>query len=243
MSYSKVLRKLIAESGYTYSEIAEKCNEYGRKIDKAYLSRVVNGKVPAPSEDLSRILAKIFSTDERKLVLEGYLEKAPEEIINAFLEIKLTFYMVITNFFENEFNEEMFEEFVEKIKEEPLSDFIISLINGMNNLDNQMELLNTNNNVLNYKIEEPLALPVQDNAMCPKILEGSKIVLKIQNNYEDGDILAIKLKNEEEIIVRFAFINEESIKLMPLNKQYNTITYNLNDVSILGKVTKVITNI
>ena len=78
--------------------------------------------------------------------------------------------------------------------------------------------------------------------MFPKIPEGAKITLQIEDKYKNGDVLAIKIKNED-IIVRYAFINNEEITLAPLNSQYETITYNLKDVVILGKVIKTINDI
>ena len=237
MSYSKLLMKFIAESGYTYNQIIDKCEQNGKKVDKAYLSRLVNNKVSPPSEELSRVLSKVLNVDERKLVIEGYLEKAPEEIKKALLSIKISTYMLATNFFENKFDEEVEKQIEEKLKEEPLSDFVIALIDGMENVDN------LNKKDFNLKLEEPLSIPIEDNAMFPKIVANSKIILKIENKYQDGDILAIKIKDEEKIIVRMAFINNENIKLVSLNKQYETLEYNISDIIILGKVTKVITDI
>ena len=246
MSYGKLLRKTIAESGFNSTDIIKACNARGRKIDKAYLSRLLNDKAMPPSEELSRMFAEICGVDERKLVLEGYIEKAPKEIKEAFLSIKFMASMMGLSVFENEMSEELLEQLQEKLKEEPLSDFIISLIDEkadkMDFLKNGIELSNSQNG-FKCMLEEPLALTVSDNGMFPKIMEKSKVNLKIQSKYDDWDILAVKIKRTEEIIVRFALINKDTITLKPLNNNFETQELNVNDLTILGKVTQTITNI
>jgi len=53
--YSKVLTRIIAESGLTAKEVAEKCNEIGNGIDTTRLSKLQNGRLAAPSEKVSNI--------------------------------------------------------------------------------------------------------------------------------------------------------------------------------------------
>lgn len=130
MPYSKLLKKIIVESGYTNRDIIEKCNKRDRKIDKAYLSKLQNNKVPAPSEEISRTIANICGTDERLLVLEGYIDKAPKEIKEALENIKLIFSMAVLSMFENELNDEAIKQVENEINKEPLSDFILQIIDN-----------------------------------------------------------------------------------------------------------------
>lgn len=247
MSYSNLLRKIIVESGFNSTDIIKACNERGRKIDKAYLSRLLNNKVAPPSEELSRMIADICSVDERKLVLEGYIEKAPKEIKEAFLSIKsMVFIACLSMAGNNKIDENILEQLKEKLEEEPLSEFILSLIDEkadkISFMPNGIEFSNSMDN-FKYMLEEPLALMVDDNGMFPKIIEKSKVILKIQSEYNDWDILAVKIKGTEKIIVRFALKNKNQITLKPLNNTFETQCLKLSDLTILGKVTKTITDI
>ncbi len=244
MSYSNLLRKVIVESGYNSTEIIKECNKRGRKIDKAYFSRLLNNKTQPPSEELSRIISDICQVDERKLVLEGYIDKAPNEIKEAFVSFKKMLYLTSLSLFENTIDTNILEQLEENLRQEPLADFILSLIDDkatkFNSFTNGMEMSNDNLKVI---LEEPLALPISDNGMFPKIIANSKVKLKIQNQYNDWDILAIKLKGSEEIIARFVLINKDKITLKPLDDKFETLHLNKTDLTILGKVTQVITDI
>lgn len=246
MSYGNLLRKTIAESGFNSTEIIRACNSRGRKIDKAYLSRLLNDKVPPPAEELSRMLADICGIDERKLVLEGYIEKAPKEIKEAFLSIKFMASMMGLLMFENKVDKEVLEQLQQKLEEEPLSDFIISLIDEksdkMDFIQNGVKMWSSKDN-FKFTLQEPLALTINDNGMFPKIMKNSKVNLKIQKDYNDWDILAVKIKGKDEIIARFALIDKDKITLKPLNNDFETQELSFNDLTILGKVTQTITNI
>lgn len=242
--YSKLLTRIIAESGFTSKQIVEKCNEIGNGIDKTRLSKLQNGKLPAPSEKVSRDIAKICNADERLLVLEGYLEKAPKEIIDVFVSMKFMTTMTALKVFENKVDNQTLLQIKEELNKEPIADFLVLLLDNEKNMEinnNIVEFTAKQDNVT-ISFTEPLSIKVKDNAMFPKIPEGAKITLQIEDKYKNGDVLAIKIKNED-IIVRYAFINNEEITLAPLNSQYETITYNLKDVVILGKVIKTINDI
>lgn len=242
--YSKLLTRIIADSGFTSKQIVEKCNEIGNGIDKTRLSKLQNGKLPAPSEKVSRDIAKICNADERLLVLEGYLEKAPKEILDVLMSIKLTTTMATLKVFTNKVSKEDLNIIKEELNKEPLADFLVTLLDNEKNMEINEDMFEFNAKQDNVTISftEPLSIKVKDNAMFPKIPEGANINFKIQNEYNKGDILAIKIKNDD-IIVRYAFINNDEITLAPLNSQYETKTYNLKDVVILGKVTKTINDI
>jgi len=91
--YSKVLQRIIADSNITQEELSEKCKKLNAPISRGRINSILNNKAPAPSEKVSRAIAQICNIDERELVLEGYLENAPHELID----------------FLNKFQEELFE--------------------------------------------------------------------------------------------------------------------------------------
>ncbi len=249
MSYSKLLRKIVAESPYNYAQLVEECNKRGVKFDKAYISKLANGKVPPPSADISRMIANVCGTDERPLVLEGYIEKAPKEIREAFTSIKYMVAVTALGAVENYIDKNTLKELEEQLKTEPIADFIISIIDNKEsteiNVNNRFEL-KAQDNDLNVIMQEPLAFIVKDNSMFPIIPEGAEITLKIQEKYESGDILAIRINKQEDFIVRYSLFKDNEIVLTPLNNienKYSKLTYKLNEVTILGKVMKVIKTI
>lgn len=85
MGYAELLTEYINKAGISLRQIAKMCNEKGFSIDHSYISKLKNGKMPPPSEELSRVLAEVLNGDPDALVIEGYKEKAPNEIKRIFL--------------------------------------------------------------------------------------------------------------------------------------------------------------
>lgn len=85
MQYRELLAEYVAKSKMTLREIAEECKVRGEPIDPSYISKLQTGRLPPPSEEVSRVLAEVLGGDANKLVYLGYLEKAPS-IIRQLLE-------------------------------------------------------------------------------------------------------------------------------------------------------------
>lgn len=245
--YSILLNNIIVESGLTAKEVVEKCNKLGNGIDTTRLSKLQNGKLPAPSEKVSRDIAKVCNADDRLLVLEGYLEKAPKEIIEAFASIKYMTTVSALQTFENTFDEKILDQLEKEMEKQPLSEFIVSLIDNKAadiTIDNEKIEINIEEDNFNFVLNNPCALKVKDNSMYPTIPENAEITLKIQEQYSDGDIIAIKVKNHEDFIVRYALFKDTSIVLTSLNpRDFEKLEYKTKDITILGKVIKVTTDI
>lgn len=242
--YSMLLNTIIAESGLTAKEIVEKCNELGNGIETTRLSKLQNAKLPAPSEKVSRDIAKVCNVDDRKLVIEGYLEKAPKEIIEAFKILKINSEITALRIFENNVNPEQLELIKKELEKQPLSDCVIQILDSKDNtISLSTELFDVKEKDFTFRIEEPIALPIMDNSMFPLIPQNSKISLKLQEKYENGDILALKIKKQENVIARYVLFNGNNMILTSLNKDFETLTYNTKDVTILGKVSKVTNDI
>ena len=245
--YSKLLTKIIAESGLTAKEVVEKCNALGNGIDTTRLSKLQNGKLPAPSEKVSRDIAKVCNTDDRELVIEGYLEKAPEEITQALMSIKYMSTVSALNVFDNAFDKKILEYLQEELEKEPLAQFIISLIDNKAtdiNIDNKSIEFSVDRDNFNMILNNPSSLKVKDNSMYPTIPLNAEITIKMQDKYNDGDILAIKINNKEHFIARYVLFKNDTILLTSLNpKEFETLEYKRKEITILGKVIKVITDI
>lgn len=243
--YSILLSKIIAESPYTASEIVKKCNEMGNKIDISRLSRLQSGSEPAPSEKVSRDIARACETDERMLVIEGYIEKSPKEISDAFIIIKKYTALGALKAYENIIEKEQLNIFLKMIENEPISDTVIDLLdyNNINDINLYPNEININTNNFKFTLENPISFPINDNSMSPLISKNSRVTIRLQEKYENSDILLVKVKGTNDIIARYAFFNENNISLIPLNKDFETITYNVNRVVIIGKIIKIITNL
>ncbi len=75
MAYSEILKRIVKDSSKTYRELAEKCN-----IDPSYISKLTNGKIINPSEEMLRKIASECNADAQELVLQAYLDNSPTEI-------------------------------------------------------------------------------------------------------------------------------------------------------------------
>lgn len=246
MPYYKMLNNAILNTEYTQDEISKKCTELGVKISKSYINKLLNNKLPAPTEEISRIISKVCNYDERLLVIEGYLDKAPREIKDAFISLKYTTMLYSINMFENKVDKNIINEIRQKFEEEPLSDFVLELIDSKNNIINMKEIgfeIEAQNKQVVCNFANPISFKVTDNSMSPLIRENDEITIEIKDRYINGDILAISIKEQKGVIIRQAVFLGRIIELIPLNKDYKSKSYNQEDLIILGKVKKRITEI
>lgn len=140
MTYAQLLSEYIEKSGLSLGEIAQRMNAKGISIDRSYISKLKNGQKPPASEEVSRALAEVTGGDPEKLVLAGYIEKAPKEIqtiLRDYLD-KLDFYTaVVATFFvdPDKSEDEQFKDALDIYKKiqnidlEQKIDFVISRFN------------------------------------------------------------------------------------------------------------------
>lgn len=246
MPYYIMLNRAVSSTNYTQEEIANKCTELGTKITRTYINKLLNNKLSAPTEEVSRAIAKVCNVDERLLVIEGYLDKAPKEIRDFIISLKSIIGLCSINFFENKVDKNSLNVLKNKLEEETLADFVIEMLKDNNNTqinDNGMFEIKTENGNIILNLAKPLSLHVKDNSMYPLIKENDKVILESQSNYSNGDVLAITLVDKKEIVIRQVVYLGKDVQLIPLNKEYKIEFYNKNNISILGKVKKVITEI
>lgn len=246
MPYQKLLMKTIAESNHTNKDIVEQLNEKGLHIDKSYLSKLVNGKLPAPREEVSRAIAQICNIDERKLVIEGYFDKAPKEIKNILCNLQKMTTLPVLPMIENKIDTETFKIIEEQLLQEPICDFLIELLDSSENtiidiINNKISLSYDNMPNFTMKIEEPVYLSISNNDMYPIIPKDSKITIELSDKYQNGDIVALKYDNQT--IARYYFMNNDIVSFNAIKKDAKPIDYKDKNVTILGKVKKVITEI
>lgn len=89
MNYTKMLNKLITESGLSQKEICDKCKEQGEDVTTTYLSALKNTDGKMASENISRAIAIACNSKYSEiLVVQAYIDKAPTYIIEFFEEIR-----------------------------------------------------------------------------------------------------------------------------------------------------------
>jgi len=252
MPYSRLLQKIINKTNYNNTEIAEKCRELGVNVDRTYINKLFNGKSKPPKDEISRAIAKVCNADERLLVLEGYLDKAPKEVMEMLKHMQLLDQLYVSGVYDNfskmgkEELQKQLEEYKIELNKKPIADFILDVLNKKDfdvSFYTSSISLSYNENNVNLSLSTPVALPIQDNAMNPIIPEKSHINLTLKNKYENGDIIAFKIKDDDNLYVRYLFYNDDKIMFTALNTEFKPIICNKNDIIILGKVSKVIYDI
>ena len=80
MTYKELLDDYIKKSGLSHREISRRSKEKGMSVSQGYISQLVRGDVPPPSEEITKVLAEIVGGDPERLIWYAYVEKAPKEI-------------------------------------------------------------------------------------------------------------------------------------------------------------------
>lgn len=246
MTYDKLLKRLISNTGYTQDEISQKCAEIGTEVSRSYIGRLQSGKSSAPTEEVSRAIAKVCNCDERLLVIEGYLDKAPKEIRDAFISLKNISMLYSINALENKVDKATIEELKKVFEQETLADFVIELIDNGNSEINIKDLgieIKSKDEKVICDLSKPISFNVEDNSMYPFIKENDKVTAETKNRYINGDIIAVNIKGQKGIIVRQAVFLGRQIELTTLNKKYENKTYNEEDLTIIGRIKTIITEI
>jgi len=249
MAYARLLEKIINNTEYSNVDIANKCKELGVNVDRTYINKLLNNKSKPPKEEISRAIAKVCGADERLLVLEGYIDKAPTEIVNVLKQIKFLTSVAALNIFDNYFskNSELFlEQLKLQLDNEPLSDFLITILDSNSTNINFEDLglqFSEKNDNYNINLTAPVEITVTDNSMFPIVPQNAHINLQLKEAYNNGEIIALKLKGKEDLIVRYIFYTDNNIMLTALNQDFTPIICKKEDILIMGKVTKVITKI
>ena len=164
------------------------------------------------------------------------MDKAPEIIRDVFVEMKKKSMRISMQVFQNKFDEKTLTELENIIEKEPLADFVLSIMNSEKyDISDSIEL-----NDKNYKMEmtEPMGITMDSDAMFPVIPQNAKVILKIEEEYKNGDILVVKIG--DKVVIREAFIYSNTVVLLPINTKYEMLTYDIKDIMILGKAKNVI---
>ena len=248
MSYSEMLSKMIEESGLTLKVIAEKCNEFGVKIDQSYISKLKTGKLPPASDEVNEAIAKVCdSTMIEELLYEAYLEKAPDHI-RAFIKnlVKTTKEIIVTSF-RNKVSEKeyaMLEVYYNRLSDIKFSKHLSqhTYNSGVNiELPNEVGLSEEHEN--DSFTPNEYILEMEDDSMEPTIPKGSIVRCDKSAHIKPGDIVVAvyRFDKSEGFIKRYYPMDyepgiDQEIIFTSDNPNYNPIIENIIDVEIVSKV-------
>ncbi len=249
MPYALVLDKLIKRSNLTVKEIAHKCQTEGANITASYISilRKPNNE-RTPSEDVSRALEKVLGASENTLVMEAYMDTAPEIIKKAVrnLQKRAVYTMLMaTHIPDIENNQNEIVKMVEtELDKQPLAELITKMAEDVKIEDyTGLPITATgeqNGEKYSVNLHGALTFPVQDDSMSPTIPQGSMVEIRHQPAYTDGDIIAFSEKGKEGIHYRQWSSPIENVAILTaFNSGYSPIRYDNTKMTILGKVTTV----
>jgi transcriptional regulator with XRE-family HTH domain len=87
MNYSEILKSAISNTQLSLSQICKQLNEFGPKIEKGYLSKLQNGKIPPAGDKLNEVLSVVLDIDPLELKTAAYREKIPADVLKNLLKI------------------------------------------------------------------------------------------------------------------------------------------------------------
>lgn len=255
MAYTTLLNKIIESSGLTVKEIAERCKQSGVDITPAYISTLRNNKNNrAPSDKVSKALAKACEyKDEEALVIEAYLDSAPDIIRKFFSVMKKSVLPITMGMFENKFTSQNIKDLEAIFEEIPMAEFISEIANQDLKFKKErgtynIKAISDDKITITQEIKQTLGLPVCDDGMKPQICKGNLIQIEFKEleDLKTGDIVCYtKDKNDNKIFVRKIVIGEskKQVTMLPINSDFTPEIVNIDEILIMGKVVRVTADI
>jgi len=248
MPYTQLLNQLIDKSGLAVKEIAERCSAQGQEITASYISilrKEANERIP--SAEVSRALEAVLGAQSGELVLEGYLDGAPKELLQV-IEImrgpviEFTFRAIDAALPIGKTEREFIAEQMRKM---PLAQFILAM-NKQQAQIFERNILTSSERIgetqLNVSMQANVDFDITDNAMQPLLPEGSKAKLKFQTEFQSGEIVAVILNDDKSMIFRKLYDTKDGKRmLMPLNPAYDVVEFEPGLMIIFGRVEAVVT--
>lgn len=254
MSYAEALNGLIEKSGLPVKEIAAKCSQYGVEISPSYISVLRNkDNKKTPSDEISRALAQVCGAEHADLlVVEAYIDEAPAAAKKIFEDIMETTVYATAFYMKDQLPEEQLVQAVEQMRQLPLAVYAIE------NLKIEQKRIVIEQGKLHFSesntavaaagsvLSKHSSLSVDDDSMIPVLPKGSRVNLIKAETCSNGDIVCLKLNNSENLLFRkCVFLDNRKTKaaLIPLNAKYETLVIDVSKLSIIGKVSEIITSI
>jgi|GEM_PF-524192 len=261
MGYKESLSKIIKDSGLTLRDVESRCKAQGVSVSNSYLSQIKSGKLPPPTEEVTRAICQACNVDPENMIIEGYLEKAPPIVRDYFIQsvqINKDLLTVCLPYLYEQHNESYVEDLKDQIQ---YSDMILTLpyaVSYLEKLKRKTGLKTKYDNASLYDGSETSNMLetldktehfISDDSMEPLIPKNSKLAVASYKQYqgkkksllevppEDKDIIYfIDLENGTEKVRRL-YLRDNTIMLVPENKNYDIKTLkSLEGIHIYGKV-------
>lgn len=224
MSYAKLLTKYINNSKTSLRKVAQICRDEGFPIDHSYISKLKNAKMPPPSAKTSRALANALNGNPEELVIQGYIENAPNEVKRI-----LATYANLTN---------LNIETLRSTQETTCAPLI-------DNIKADMPLISEQNTIGQVHIPADLlgkvdfAFSIQDSSMIGAGISKNDVVLCKKNRSPQFGQIVVALVNNNETTLKFYIKDKGRNVLRAANPDYDDIELKTED-HIQGHVVKIL---
>lgn len=194
MNYNQLLNKIMNESGLSQKEIIIKCQEQGINMKQGYISnlKTVEGRIA--SDEISLAIARACNAEyEYILIVQAYLDKAPQYIIDFIEKLKtaskLNANMIIKAKAEHipeEIKTTLKTEIEKEIDQKSLAEFICEYNEKLNtpteeklaqqikNIENMFDIAKANTQTIENQEEKWLLIPLPSDAKI-KILNRNEL--------------------------------------------------------------------
>lgn len=217
MTYRELLAHYLAAARLNTNQAARLCAERGCPVHRTYLSKILNGRLPPPSAEVSRALAEICGQDPEALVVAGYLEKAPGPVRR-----------LLDTAFARPAGDELEEvAYLPTLGQVPAGEPILAEEEGREPLAVPQRLAGGAH----------FALRIEGDSMTGAGIEdGDYVVVRRQPSAEDGEIVVARLANGEVTCKRLER-RRGQVRLLPANPRYAPIT---GEMELIGTVRAVV---
>lgn len=211
----KYLRDIREQLGYSIYDVNKLCD-----ISPSYLSLMENGK-RKPSAIILKKIAPIYSLNYLDLYEKaGYIDLINDEkyistgIIpdNIYDQLKNIGTMYISN--------------TEMVKIPVLG--VVKAGYDYLAQENWIGTIDVEKNIVNDG-SEYFALKVVGDSMSPVLIQDDIVVIKKQNDFENGDIV-VAIVNGNEATIKKGKKTDSSITLQPLNPSYDPLVFTYDEV-------------
>lgn len=196
----KYLKYIRQKKGYSTYDVNRLCD-----ISPSYLSLIENGKRKA-SAVILKTIAPVYDLDYLDLYEKaGYLDLIEDEEKSKYK--------------------------VDKVGNPVVSIPLLGIVKaGYNYLaqENWAGTIEVEKSLVGDG-DEYVALKVKGDSMSPLLLEGDIVIVKKQNDFENGDIV-VAIVNGDEATIKKGKKTENSILLQPFNNSYDPLIFTYDEM-------------
>ena len=211
----KYLRDIREQLGYSIYDVNKLCD-----ISPSYLSLMENGK-RKPSAIILKKIAPIYSLNYLDLYEKaGYIDLINDEKYISTGTTPDNIYDQLKNI------ETMYISNTEMVKIPVLG--VVKAGYDYLAQENWIGTIDVEKNIVNDG-SEYFALKVVGDSMSPVLIQDDIVVIKKQNDFENGDIV-VAIVNGNEATIKKGKKTDSSITLQPLNPSYDPLVFTYDEV-------------